>query len=82
MGGLIVIQSDSNEGGKKSKLHFVCKTWPAFMFELTSPLIAFKKFNLQSLDCLVLRSLLLAQWTLGCRGLTGAEDTLCKGFVL
>jgi len=80
--GLTITQSDSKKGGKKSRLWFVCKTWPTFTSKFTSPLTASKKFNLQPLDCLVLQSLLLAQWILGCRGLTNANDTFCKGFVL
>jgi len=51
---------------------FVCKG-PAFTSKFTAPLTMFKKFNLQPLDCLE---------TIGCRGLTCVNDTLCKRFTI
>ena len=52
---------------QENKFWFVCKIWPAFTSKFTSPLTMFKKFNLQSLDCLEI---------IGYRGLTSVNDTL------
>ena len=50
--GGLTSQSDSSKGGKKNKFWFVCTVWPTFTSKFTSTLTAFKKFNLQQLDCL------------------------------